>query len=216
VSAGPAWTDPIVADRMAIQGVPSADSGASIAVVAASVAAEKPDLATHAAADGTVTLMFTDLGDSTALNEELGDRAWFEVLQTRHDQVRSLVEHHGGSTVKSQGGGFMLAFPSVRRAVECAIAVQRAASKQKAGDHPLSLRIGIHTGEVLRQGEDFFGRHVNLAARGHLHRARPANQCSPTPLLETPRPPAGSRPAPRPGETHQAVGVSPDEVGERT
>lgn len=133
--------------------------------MAASVAAEKPDLATHAAADGTVTLMFTDLGDSTALNEELGDRAWFEVLQTHHDQVRSLVERHGGSTVKSQGDGFMLAFPSVRRAVECAIAVQRGASIQKAGDHPLSLRIGIHTGEVLRQGEDFFGRHVHLAAR---------------------------------------------------
>ena len=163
--AGPVWTDPVVAERMALQGVPSADSGASIAVVAASVADDKPDLTSHAAADGTVTLVFTDLGDSTSLNERLGDRAWFEVLRTHHDLIRSLVDRYGGTTVKSQGDGFMLAFPSARRAVECAIAVQRAMSDQMAGDERLSVRIGIHTGEVLRQGEDFFGRHVNLAAR---------------------------------------------------
>ena len=163
--AGPAWTDPIVAERVALQGVASVDRGASIAVVANAVASDRPDLEPHAGVDGTVTLVFTDLGDSTVLNEKLGDRAWLEVLSAHHQLVRSLVERHGGSTVKSQGDGFMLAFPSARRAVECAIEVQRAASAHKAGDEALQVRIGIHTGEVLRQGEDFFGRHVNLAAR---------------------------------------------------
>lgn len=163
--AGPAWTDPVVAERIAIQGVSPSDTGASIAVVAASVATEQPDLVPHAASDGTVTLIFTDLGDSTAINEQLGDRAWFGILQAHHDQVRSIVDRHGGNTVKSQGDGFMLAFPSARRAVECAIALQKAASSLKAGSEPLGLRVGIHTGEVLRQGTDFFGRHVNLAAR---------------------------------------------------
>jgi class 3 adenylate cyclase len=163
--AGAKWTDPVVRQRVALQGVESMESGRSIAVVAASVATERPDLAPHAAADGTVTLVFTDLGDSTSLNEQLGDHAWMAVLRAHHDLVRSLVDRHGGTTVKSQGDGFMLAFPSARRAVECAVEIQRAASRQVAGDTRLRVRIGIHTGEVLRQGEDFFGRHVNLAAR---------------------------------------------------
>lgn len=64
--------------------------------------------------------------------------------------------------VKSQGDGFMLAFPSARRAVECLIAVQRAVAEL---DHAISVRMGLHTGEPTRHADDFFGRDVAYAAR---------------------------------------------------
>jgi class 3 adenylate cyclase len=61
----------------------------------------------------------------------------------------------------------MLAFASARRALDCAAAIQRAFDARNHGhpDQPLRLRIGLHTGEAIREGDDFFGRHVNLAAR---------------------------------------------------
>jgi class 3 adenylate cyclase len=69
--------------------------------------------------------------------------------------------------VKSQGDGFMLAFGSARRAISAAIGVQRGLVERpiRAGEHAIRVRIGLHTGEVLREGDDFFGHHVNLAAR---------------------------------------------------
>jgi class 3 adenylate cyclase len=61
----------------------------------------------------------------------------------------------------------MIAFPSARRAVQCARAIQRAIDSY-LGEHPdgpIRLRIGLHTGEALRQEADFYGKNVVLAAR---------------------------------------------------
>ena len=73
----------------------------------------------------------------------------------------------GGFEVKSLGDGFMLAFSSARRALQCAMAIQRAfaAYNQEHADEPVLVRIGLHTGELVHEMEDFFGKNVILASR---------------------------------------------------
>ena len=61
----------------------------------------------------------------------------------------------------------MIAYPSARRALECSIAMQRHLASAVDGelDEPLRVRIGVHTGEAIREGDDFYGRSVTFAAR---------------------------------------------------
>ena len=68
---------------------------------------------------------------------------------------------------KTAGDGFMVAFSSARRALGCAIAMQQTLSEHNADcpDEPIKVRIGLHTGEAIKEGEDFFGKSVILAAR---------------------------------------------------
>jgi class 3 adenylate cyclase len=143
------------------------DAVTSVDEVASAVGAERPSLRPAAAPDGTVTMLFTDIEGSTALNERLGDVRWLELLRLHHAVVREQVLEHAGFEVKSQGDGFMVAFPSARRAVQCAGAIQREIAS-RLGEHPdgpISLRIGLHTGEAMREEADFYGKNVVLAAR---------------------------------------------------
>jgi serine/threonine protein kinase/class 3 adenylate cyclase/tetratricopeptide (TPR) repeat protein len=152
--------------KMKVQGIDAIDPNTSIDKVAASVQDEHPDLKEHAAPDGTVTLLFSDIEGSTARTEQLGDRRWMEVLREHNAIVREQLSAHEGFEVKSEGDGFMLAFQSARKALHCAIAIQRAlAGHADSSDEPIQVRIGLHTGEVIREGADFYGKHVNLAAR---------------------------------------------------
>ena len=165
--AGANWIEPVLAAKLAAQGVDPTETLASVDLVAASVGLERPDLAPHAAPDGTVTLLFSDIEGSTAANERLGDRRWLEVLQAHNRIIREQVGAHGGFEVKSQGDGFMVAFASARRALQCAADIQRSL-RDHAEAHPeeaTKVRIGLHTGEAIRHGDDFFGTHVALAAR---------------------------------------------------
>jgi eukaryotic-like serine/threonine-protein kinase len=143
------------------------DSLTSVHEVASSVRSERPSLRPAAAPDGTVTILFSDIEGSTQLNERLGDVQWLELLREHHAIVREQVHEHGGFEVKAQGDGFMIAFPSARRAVQCARSIQGAIDSQ-LGDHayaPIRLRIGLHTGEAIREERDFYGRNIVLAAR---------------------------------------------------
>ncbi len=151
--------------KVQAQGLASGDIYTSIDAVASAVYVEKPDLRPHTAPDGTVTILFSDIEGSTALNERLGDKRWMEVLREHNAIVREKVKAHGGFEVKSEGDGFMVAFQSARRAVECAIAIQQALEARNAAGEAVRVRMGLHTGEPLKEGDDFFGRHVNLAAR---------------------------------------------------
>jgi len=128
---------------------------------------DQPDLRGHAAPDGTVTILFSDIVGFTAMTERLGDQGAQAVLRSHNTIVRQQLSAHGGFEVKSQGDGFMLAFASARRALQCAIAIQRrlAAYNLDHGEAPLRVRIGLHTGEVIQEAEDFFGKTVILAAR---------------------------------------------------
>jgi eukaryotic-like serine/threonine-protein kinase len=132
--------------------------------VALSVASERPSLRPAAAPDGTVTILFSDIEGSSALNERLGDVRWLELLRAHQRLVRDQVQACGGFEVKSQGDGFMIAFPSARRAIECARAIQTAIARD-LGDHPIRVRIGLHTGEAIRDESDFYGKNVVVAAR---------------------------------------------------
>jgi class 3 adenylate cyclase len=139
----------------------------SVDDVASTVGRERPSLRPAAAPDGTVTMLFSDIEASTTLNERLGDVRWMELLRAHNAVVREQVQAHGGFEVKVQGDGFMVAFPSARRAVQCARAIQRAITSQ-LGEHPggpIKLRIGLHTGEAIREEADFYGKNVVLAAR---------------------------------------------------
>ncbi|MGH2780211.1 MAG: adenylate/guanylate cyclase domain-containing protein [Thermoleophilaceae bacterium] len=118
------------------------------------------------APDGTVTLLFSDIENSSRLTERLGDQRWLEVLNAHNTIVRAQLDEHGGYEVKSQGDGFMLAFPSARQAVMCAIDIERALARRAAGGEiPVRVRIGIDTGEAIHQDGDFYGRSVICAAR---------------------------------------------------
>lgn len=139
----------------------------SVDEVALSVAAERPSLRPAAAPDGTVTILFSDIEGSSALNERLGDVRWLELLRAHHRLVRDQVRACGGFEVKSQGDGFMIAFASARRAIECARAIQTATARG-LGNHSsgaIRLRIGLHTGEAIREESDFYGKNVVVAAR---------------------------------------------------
>ena len=127
---------------------------------------ERPDLA-RLTRGGNVVLLFSDIEESTALNERMGDRAWVRLLD-RHDKlVRQLVDEHSGHVVKSQGDGFMVAFAGPEEAVGCGVAVQHALADHAKRMSPsaIRVRIGIHMGKSVRRGDDLFGRNVAMAAR---------------------------------------------------
>jgi class 3 adenylate cyclase len=127
---------------------------------------ERPALKRAIADDGTVTLMFSDIEGSTSLNRALGDAAWLNLLKEHDDIVRRSVKSERGQVVKTQGDSFMVAFKEVPAAVSCAIEIQRALAEAHLGASlPVRVRIGLHTGEVTKQGRDLFGLNVVLAAR---------------------------------------------------
>lgn len=114
--------------------------------------------------EGTVTILFTDVEDSTPLFEELGDDGARELLR-HHDRVlRELFKKHGGLEVKSQGDGFMIAFSGARRALQCATEIQRMLAKDEEIER-LRVRMGLNTGEVIAEEHDYFGEAVILASR---------------------------------------------------
>jgi adenylate cyclase len=127
---------------------------------------EQPNLSGALAADGTVTIVFTDIVDSTVLLARLGDHAWLPLLRRHNDLVREVTAAHGGTVVETQGDGSMLAFSSARRAVSCAKSIQREVFDAFANQTPpVRVRIGVHTGDALHEADQFFGTTVHFAAR---------------------------------------------------
>jgi class 3 adenylate cyclase len=127
---------------------------------------ERPDLA-RVTADGKVAILFSDIEESTALNERVGDRAFVRLIGEHDKMVRKLVKQRSGHVVKSQGDGFMIAFAQAEQAVRCALDIQRALQKhsQRRRHNGIRVRIGIHLGRSVRRGDDLFGRNVAMAAR---------------------------------------------------
>jgi len=127
---------------------------------------ERPDLA-RLVPDGNVAIMFSDVEESTALNEQIGDRAFVRVIGNHDKLVRRLVRMHDGHVVKSQGDGFMVAFADAGQATRCGLAIQRALRRdaKRMRNNSIRVRIGIHMGKSVRRGDDLFGRNVAMAAR---------------------------------------------------
>jgi len=106
------------------------------------------------------TILFTDIVDSTGAAASMGDRRWREVLDSHDELVRRQLSRFGGREVKTTGDGFLALFDAPSQAVRCAEAVV-------AGARPLglSVRAGVHSGEVERRGEDVGGVGVHIGQR---------------------------------------------------
>jgi class 3 adenylate cyclase/ketosteroid isomerase-like protein len=127
---------------------------------------EQPDLSATVAADGTVTIIFTDIVDSTILLARVGDHEWLDLLRRHNAVIRETTAAHGGTVVETQGDGSMLAFSSARRAVSCARSIQHElAGGFGDGAPPLRVRIGVHSGDAVQEADHFFGTTVHYAAR---------------------------------------------------
>jgi class 3 adenylate cyclase len=113
------------------------------------------------------TVLFTDLEGSTALLNELGQRAYL-VLLTEHDLIirRALVGAHGRE-VKHTGDGIMAAFEHVADGLRCALAIEAGFEQrnEETGAPLPRVRIGIAAGEPVERNDDLFGATVNLASR---------------------------------------------------
>jgi len=124
-------------------------------------------VATEEVLEGTITVLFTDVQGSTEMRNQRGDEAAGSILHAQSDLVHDQIEAHAGRTVKALGDGFMVAFPSARKAVACAVAIQKAIHdhNHRNPDREVHVRIGLNSGEVSQQDGDLFGAAVNAAAR---------------------------------------------------
>ena len=117
--------------------------------------------------EGTVTIMFTDVEDSTRMLSTRGFTESHEIMKAYESIIDEKVAEHAGRRIKGLGDGFMISFGSVRHGVECALDIQRAIaeySKQNP-ERKIRIRIGLNTGEVVEEAGDIFGAAVNVAAR---------------------------------------------------
>ncbi len=111
--------------------------------------------------DGAAVL-FTDIVGSTELIDAFGETGAHRRRQRHFTLLREEIECHGGREVKSLGDGLMVIFADSANAAACAVAMQRSVDRDR---DRLGLRIGLHRGELLREGDDFFGTTVIVARR---------------------------------------------------
>ena len=113
-----------------------------------------------------VTVLFTDLVGSTELAAAMTPAAADEMRRAHFSLLRQSVAASGGSEVKNLGDGIMVVFLSTSAALSCAVAMQRAVEldNQRTG-RSLALRVGLSVGEATREGDDYFGDPVVVAAR---------------------------------------------------
>jgi class 3 adenylate cyclase/tetratricopeptide (TPR) repeat protein len=115
-----------------------------------------------------VTILFTDLVGSTQLADRHGDQAAEQVRRAHFGLLRDALAEHAGQEVKSVGDGQMAVFPSAVDAVACATDFQRAVdrhNRRPGTTHQLEVRVGLHVGEPIREGDDYYGSTVNVASR---------------------------------------------------
>lgn len=107
-------------------------------------------------------VLFTDIVDSTQLIDKLGETGAHECRQRHFSLLRRTVDDFDGRVVKNLGDGLMILFADPKAALLCATALQRAVSADADG---LGLRVGVNVGELLREGDDYFGTTVIVARR---------------------------------------------------
>jgi adenylate cyclase len=139
----------------------------SIDVIASALGDEQPELGAMSSPDGALTLLFCDIEDAAEIAEELGPERAAELLRDHRAIVERVVAHHGGTVARSHDDGFMVAFDSAHAALRCAIDLQGSLADRAVpgGERPLRLRVGLHTGFVITNDEQMYGRNVVLGAR---------------------------------------------------
>jgi class 3 adenylate cyclase len=106
------------------------------------------------------TVLFTDIVDSTRHEAALGRRAWSRVIAEHDARVRAELSRHRGNEIKTLGDGFLATFDSAGGAIRCATKI--VASAHGLG---VSVRAGIHTGEIEHRGKDIAGLAVAIGKR---------------------------------------------------
>ncbi|HEX9644219.1 MAG TPA: AAA family ATPase [Acidimicrobiia bacterium] len=116
---------------------------------------------------GTFTILFTDLEGSTDLRVRVGDATANDIIRLHDDLVRSRLEIAGAVDTKSLGDGFMALFNSANQAIQTAAAIQRAIEDHNKAnpDMPLSVRMGLNSGDVTQSAGDAHGTAVHAASR---------------------------------------------------
>lgn len=118
---------------------------------------------------GTLTVLFTDLRNSTQLYREIGDATAFGRVMSHFDVVRKSIAEHDGALVKTIGDAVMAVFRSAADGLLAMLDVQQALAEPADGGKPLQLKAGLNTGPciavTLNDRLDYFGSTVNMAAR---------------------------------------------------
>ena len=118
---------------------------------------------------GTLTVLFTDLKNSTRLYREIGDATAFGRVMNHFDVLREVIAAEQGALVKTIGDAVMAVFRRPAAALRAMLHAQQRLASPPAGMQPLSLKAGIHIGPciavTLNDRLDYFGSTVNLAAR---------------------------------------------------
>lgn len=98
---------------------------------------------------------------------EANEPATFAALQAHLAEfIKPEIAEHGGRIIKTMGDGLLAEFPSVVDGVRCAVRLQEGmTARNEHHDHPMTLRIGVHLGDVIVEGDDLLGDGVNIAAR---------------------------------------------------
>jgi class 3 adenylate cyclase len=106
------------------------------------------------------TVLFTDIVDSTQHSAAVGDAEWRHVADAHDRTFRDLLVEHRGREIKTMGDGFLATFDRPAQAVRCALGFAGAVR-----DLGVSIRAGIHSGEVEVVGDDIAGLAVTIASR---------------------------------------------------
>jgi class 3 adenylate cyclase len=123
---------------------------------------EQKEPASSAAQGGTAIILFADIVDSTALTERLGDAAFRAKARDLDAALRNVIRENGGTPIEGKllGDGVLAVFTSARQAIEAALACGKAGE-----DGGLPLHLGLHAGDVIREGNNVYGGAVNIASR---------------------------------------------------
>ncbi len=121
-----------------------------------------PRATTPASPSGTAVILFADIVDSTAMTERIGDAAFRKSARQLDERLRTAIREASGTPVEGKllGDGVLAVFTSARQAIDAALSC--AASGAEFG---LQLHLGIHAGDVIREGDNVFGGAVNIASR---------------------------------------------------
>jgi class 3 adenylate cyclase len=118
---------------------------------------------------GTLTVLFTDLKNSTRMYREIGDATAFGRVMNHFDVLKESIADEGGALVKTIGDAVMAVFRHPAAALRAMLHAQQRLALPTAGMRPLTLKAGLHTGAciavTLNDRLDYFGSTVNLAAR---------------------------------------------------
>jgi len=118
---------------------------------------------------GTLTVLFTDLKNSTRLYREIGDATAFGHVMNHFDLLKEVIAEHDGALVKTIGDAVMAVFRQPSSALKAMLSAQQRLANPPDGMQPLNLKAGLHVGPciavTLNERLDYFGSTVNLAAR---------------------------------------------------